>query len=99
MQVKKKKKTHPCLSAGVRAPLREQVSPGLQAPYELGRTLQVSGGYVSLHLLRSPGKALQLALIKLNRCQDFLRSFEESFLNIRGTGEESKGWGREAGQF
>lgn len=42
---------------------------------------------------------LQLALIKLNPCHDFLQSFEETFLNITSTGEESKGWGREAGQF
>lgn len=89
----------PCVSAGVRAPLTEQVSPVLQMLYELIDTLQVSGGYVSLYFPRSSGKTLQLALIKLNRCQDFLRSFEETFLNIRSTGEESKGWGREAGQF
>lgn len=56
----------------MRAPLTEQVSSVLQIPYELVNTLQVSGGYVSLHFPRSSGKTLQRALIKLNRCQDFL---------------------------
>lgn len=83
----------------MRAPLTEQVSPVLQTVCELVYTLQVSQGYVSLHFPRSSGKTPQLALIKLNHCQDFLQSFEETFLNIRGTEEESKGWGREAGQF
>lgn len=45
MQVKK---THSCFSAGVRAPLTEQVSPALQTLYELVNTLQVSGGHVSV---------------------------------------------------
>lgn len=46
MQVKN---PHPCLPAGVCAPLTEQVSPVLQTLYELVNTLQVSGGYVSLY--------------------------------------------------
>lgn len=96
MQVKK---TPPHVSGGVHVPLTEQVSPLLQTVYELVHTLQVSPGSVSPYFPRSSGKTPQPVLIKLNHCQGFLQSFEETFLNIKATEEESRSWGREAGQF
>lgn len=66
MQVKK---PHPCLSAGVRAPLTEPVSPVLRTLYEPLNTLQLSGGYVCISLLpeilweNSAARANQIELL------------------------------------